>query len=129
VPGSFFGLTAKVAKLPEMYQIHLVYWVDPRTGALLNVNEDEKVTLQNPATGGTVAVVYSGDLAATPATVAEVVNLDSGGRTELSLLDTIGPLACGIAGALALIAGIVLLVRSAKQQAGRELEMMGHVVG
>ncbi len=129
VPGSFFGLTAKVAKLPEIYQIHLIYWVDPETGGLLNVNENERETLQNPATGATVAVLFSGDLVATPQTVTAVVGLDSSGRTELSWLDTIGPLVAGIVGGLALIAGIVLLVRSAKQQAGRELEVMGHVVG
>jgi len=115
VPGAFFHLQAKTVTLPEMYQIHLVYWVDPQTGALLNVNENEKVTLQNPATGGTVAVLFDGDLVATPATVTEVVNLDSSGRTELSLLNTIIPIAAGIAGALALIAGIVLLVREPRQ--------------
>ena len=71
VPGAFFHLQAKTVTLPEMYQIHLVYWVDPQTGALLNVNENEKVTLQNPATGGTVAVLFDGDLVATPATVTD----------------------------------------------------------
>lgn len=115
VPGAFFHLQAKTVTLPELYQIHLVYWVDPQTGALLNVNENEKVTLQNPATGGTVAVLFDGDLVATPATVTEVVNLDSSGRTELSLLNTIIPIAAGIAGAVALIAGIVLLVRKPRQ--------------
>ncbi len=115
MPGAFFHLQAKTVTLPELYQIHLVYWVDPQTGALLNVNENEKVTLQNPATGGTVAVLFDGDLVATPATVTEVVNLDSSGRTELSLLNTIIPIAAGIAGAVALIAGIVLLVRKPRQ--------------
>ena len=115
VPGAFFGLKAKTVTLPEMYQIHLVYWVDPQTGALLNVNENEKVTLQNPATGATVAVLFDGDLVATPATVTEVVNLDSSGRTELLLLNTVIPIAAGIAGAVALIAGIVLLVRKPRQ--------------
>jgi hypothetical protein len=120
VPGSFFGLKAKTVTLPEIYQIHLIYWVDPETGALLNVNEDEKVTLKNPATGATAAVLYDGDLAATPATVTAVVNLDSSGRTELSLLDTILPLVAGIAGALALIAGVVLLVRKPRRAAAAE---------
>ena len=46
-----------------------MYWVDPETGALLNVDEDQKVTLRNPATGATAAVLYSGDLVATPGTV------------------------------------------------------------
>src|SRR5580693_2168044 len=98
VPGSFFGLKAKTVKLPEIYQIRLVYWVDPETGALLNVNEKEKVTLQNPATGATVAVLFDGDLVATPGTVTAVVKLDSSGRSELSLLDTILPLMAGILG-------------------------------
>ena len=115
VPGPFFGLKAKTVKLPEIYQIRLAYWVDPATGALLNVNENEKVTLQNPATGTAVAVLFDGDLAATPGTVHAVVKLDSSGRTELSLLDTIIPVAAGIAGGVALIAGIILLVRKPRQ--------------
>jgi Porin PorA len=118
VPGSFFGLAAKVVKLPEIYQIHLIYWVDPQTGGLLNVNENERVTLQNPATGATVAVLFNGDLVATPQTVTAVVGLDSSGRTELSWLDTIGPLLAGIVGALALIAGIILLARKPRQNPG-----------
>jgi hypothetical protein len=50
--------------------------------------------------------------------VTEVVNLDSSGRNELSLLDTIIPLAAGIVGGLALIAGIILLVRKPHQDPG-----------
>ena len=111
VPGPFFGLKPKTVKLAQMYQIHLVYWVDPKTGALLDVNENEKMTLQNPADGATVAVLFDGDLVATPATVTAVVHLDSSGRTELSLLTTIIPLAAGILGAMALVAGVFLLVR------------------
>jgi hypothetical protein len=115
VPGPFFGLKAKTVKLPQMYQIHLTYWVDPQTGALLNVDEKERMTLRNPATGGTVAVLFDGDLRATPDTVKAVVDLDSSGRTELALLNTIVPLAAGIAGAVALVAGILLLVRKPRK--------------
>ena len=115
VPGPFFGLKAKTVKLPQMYQIHLTYWVDPQTGALLNVDEKERMTLRNPANGGTVAVLFDGDLRATPDTVKAVVDLDSSGRTELALLNTIIPLAAGIAGAVALVAGILLLVRKRRR--------------
>ncbi len=115
VPGSFFGIHASLVKLPEIYQAHQMYWVDPETGALLNVNEDQKVTLRNPATGATAAVLYDGDLVATPGTVTAVVKLDSGGRSELSLLNTILPLVAGILGAVALIAGIILLVRKPRE--------------
>lgn len=117
VPGSFFGMKASLVRLPEIYQIHLVYWVDPQTGALLNVNEDEKLILRNPTTGATAAVLFDGDLVATPGTVTAVVKLDSSGRNELSLLRTVLPLAAGIAGAVALIAGIILLVRRPRQEA------------
>jgi hypothetical protein len=115
VPGPFFGLKPKTVKLAQMYQIHLVYWVDPETGALLNVNENEKMTLQNPANGATVVKLFDGDLVATPGTVRTVVGLDSSGRTELSLLDKIVPLAAGIAGALTLIVAVILLVRKPRR--------------
>ena len=115
VPGPFFGLKPKTVKLHQMYQIHLTYWVDPETGGLLNVDEKERMTLQNPATGGTVAVLFNGELAATPATVKAVVALDSSGRNELALLNTTIPVAAGIAGAVALIAGIFLLARKPRR--------------
>ena len=117
VPGSFFGMKASLVKLPEIYQIRLVYWVDPETGALLNVNENEKLILVNPTTGATAAVLFDGDLVATPGTVTAVVKLDSSGRSELSLLRTVLPLAAAIVGAVALIAGIILLVRRPRQEA------------
>jgi hypothetical protein len=62
-------------------------------------------------------VLFDGDLVATPATVTEVAGLDSSGRTELSWLDTLGPIMAGIAGALALIAGVALLVRRPRRAA------------
>jgi hypothetical protein len=110
-----------------MYQIHLTYWVDPQTGALLNVDENEKMTLRNPATGGTVAVLFDGDLRATPDTVRAVVALDSSGRSELALLNTTVPLAAGIAGAAALIAGIFLLLRKPRQDEPGPAEPSRHL--
>lgn len=127
VPGPFFGLKPKTVKLPEMYQIHLTYWVDPRTGALLNVNENENLTLRNPATGGTVAVLFDGDLAATPGTVKTIVGVDSGARSKLSLIDTTIPVAAGIAGVVALAAGIFLRVRRPRQNQPRPAEPSRHV--
>jgi hypothetical protein len=117
VPGAFFGLKPGPVQASEIYQIHLIYWVDPETGGLLNVNEDQRLILQDRATGATLAVLFDGDLTATQATVSEVVRLDSSGRNELALLDTILPLAAGIAGWLALLAGIILLVRKPRRAA------------
>ncbi len=108
VPGSFVGSTAAVVSAPEFDQLHLIYDVDPETGALLDVNEHQTTTLRNPATGATALVLFDADLIATPASVRQIVGLDSSGRNELSLLETILPLALGIAGGVALVAGIFL---------------------
>jgi hypothetical protein len=108
VPGSLVGSSAALVSAPEFDQLHLVYSVDPETGALLDVNENQSLTLHNPATGATALVLFSADLIATPASVRQIVGLDNSGRNELALLQTILPLAFGIAGAVALAAGIFL---------------------
>ena len=124
MPGAFFHLQAKTVTLPEMYQIHLVYWVDPETGALLNVNENEQVTLPEPSrTGSTVAVPVR-----LPAWLLVYARLPPW-RPRWSALFSRQPQASWpglgtrspadprprIAGALALIAGLVLLVRKPRQ--------------
>lgn len=108
VPPTRVGYSPLSATQPEYYQIHLIYWVDPETGALVNVDEDQKVFLEDPATGAQTTVLFSGDLRATPATISQVVKLDSKGRNELTLLNTVLPITLGVVGALALIAGILL---------------------
>jgi Porin PorA len=116
VPGSIVGVSAATVTLPVYYQIHLIYYVDPATGALIDVNEHQTVALHNPATGSQALLLFDADLIATPATVTSVVALDSSGRNELSLLETTLPLVLGIAGAVALIAG-VLLARKPREEA------------
>ena len=108
VPGSFVGLTAPSVTLGEFDAEHLIYDVDPDTGALVDVNEQQSTTLRTSATAAPALVLFSADLIATPATVNEVVGLDSSGRSELTLLETTLPLVLGIVGGVALIAGIFL---------------------
>ena len=108
LPGSLVGLSAASVTLPEYYQIHLIFYVDPATGALIDVNEHQTTSLRNPATGAQALLLFDADLIATPATVDAVVKLDSSGRNELNLLETILPLVLGIVGAVALVAGILL---------------------
>jgi hypothetical protein len=103
VPGSFVGTTAASVTLPEFDQEHLIYYVDPETGALIDVNEQQSTTLRTSA-----VVLFDADLIATPASVTEIVGLDSSGRSELTLLETTLPLVFGIVGGVALIAGIFL---------------------
>ena len=116
VPPTKIGFSPLSSTQPEYYQIHLTYWVDPDTGALLNVNEDQKVFLRDPATGAQTTVLFGGDLQATPASVAQIVKLDSDGRNKLSLLSTILPIVIGIVGAAALIAGILLARKTREEE-------------
>jgi hypothetical protein len=108
VPGSFVGMKSALVQAPEFDQLHLIYYVDPDTGALVDVNEHQTLTLRSPATGATALVLFDADLIATPASVSEIAALDSSGRDKLNLLETILPLVLGIVGGVALIAGIFL---------------------
>jgi len=108
VPGSYVGMTAATVQAPEFDQLHLIYYVDPETGALVDVNEHQTTTLRSPVTGAQELVLFDADLIATPASVTQIVGLDSSGRSELTLLQTILPLVLGIAGGVALILGIFL---------------------
>src|SRR5690242_13276363 len=108
VPGSLVGMSAASVTLPEFYEIHLTYYVDPVTGALVNVQEHQTVSLHNPATGAQALLLFDADLKATPATVTNVVKLDTDGRNKLSLLKVILPLALGIVGVIALVTGLIL---------------------
>jgi hypothetical protein len=108
LPGSLVGLSAASVTLPEYYQIHLIYYVDPETGALIDVNEHQTTSLRNPATGAQALLLFDADLIATPATVTNVVALDTSGRNKLNLIETILPLVLGIVGGVALVAGIIL---------------------
>jgi hypothetical protein len=107
VPGALIGAKAPVVKAGEYDQLHLIYYVDPETGALLDVNEHQVVTLRTALTAPG-KLLFDADLIATPATVDKTVSLDSGGRNELTLLETTLPLVFGIAGGVALLAGIFL---------------------
>jgi len=82
--------------------------VDPETGALINVQEHQTVTLHNPATGAQALLLFDANLKATPATVAAIAKLDTSGRNELTLLKVILPLVLGLVGVVALVAGILL---------------------
>ena len=111
LPGSFVKSTAASVTLGEYDAEHLIYYVDPETGALVDVNEQQSTTLRTSPTAAPSLVGFDADLIATPASVTQIVGLDNKGRNELSLLQTVLPLVFGIVGALALIAGVFLSLR------------------
>jgi len=114
VPGSMLGVKTAVVRAPLFDEQHLVYYVDPETGALLDVNEQQTVTLHNPATGAAALVLYDADLTVTPASLSQIVALDSSGRSTITLVETTLPLVAGIVGGVALLAGAFLGLRGRK---------------
>jgi hypothetical protein len=128
VPPTKIGYSPLSSTQPEYYSIHLTYWVDPDTGALVNVNEDQNLYLVDPATGARTTTLYGGDLQVTPASLSAIVKLDGNGRNELSLLTTILPIALGLVGALALAAGI-LLARGRHPTMEDELDTISRELG
>ncbi len=116
VPGSMLGVKTPVVRAPLFDQEHVINYVDPETGALLNVNEHQTVTLHNPATGAQALVLYDADLTVTPASLSQVVALYGSGRSEITLVETTLPLVFGIAGGAALLAGAFLGFRGRKRR-------------
>ena len=116
VPGSMLGIKTAVVRAPLFDQEHVINYVDPETGALLNVNEHQTVTLHNPATGAQALVLYDADLTVTPASLSQIVALDSSGRSEITLVETTLPLVIGIVGGVALLAGAFLVLRGRKRR-------------
>jgi hypothetical protein len=108
LPGSYVHSKAATVTIGEFDAEHLIYYVDPETGALVDVNELQSTTLRASATAPPALVGLDADLIATPTSVSQIVGLDRSGRNELTLIDTTLPLVLGIAGGVALLAGIFL---------------------
>jgi len=118
VPPTRLGYSPLSSTQPEYATIRRVYWVDPETGVVLSVNSYQKSYLEDPATGALTTVLYGGDLQATPASVRAMVRLDAAERDKISLLRTVLPIALGVLGAAALIAGIILGRRQRRDTGG-----------
>lgn len=108
VPGSLVGMSAASVTLPEYYEIHLTYYVDPVTGALVDVAEHQTMSLRNPSTGAQALLLFDANLKVTPASLTTIVKLDTDGRGKLTLLTVILPLVLGIVGVIALVTGLIL---------------------
>jgi hypothetical protein len=129
VPGSIVGMSAATVTLPEYYQIHLIYYVDPVTGGLVDVNEHQTMSLRNPATGAQALMLFDADLIATPASVSNIARIDGNGRNEINLLETVLPLVLGIVGALMLIGGLLLARRRPPAVDDRDVQPINATTG
>jgi hypothetical protein len=107
VPGSLVNQSAASVTLPQFYEVHTTYWIDPVTGALLNVTQNEKLTLRN-TDGSQALVLLNANLVATQASIDGLVAIDNSQLNKASLVGTLLPLVAGIVGLLLLIVGLVV---------------------
>jgi len=95
---------------PELYTMHRVYWVDPETGTVLKVTENEDLYLVKAATGSVATHLFTADLHTTPATVGRLASQDAHGRNEIARVASARLVLFGAAGGLALTAGCLLVL-------------------
>jgi Porin PorA len=114
LPGSLVGSSQPSVTLPQYYTATNTDWVDPVTGAILNVTETQQLLVRD-ATGANTLLLFDGHLAMTPQSIQQAVNLDKDGRNKLNLLNVVVPLVAGLVGLAALITGILLARRRGDQ--------------
>jgi hypothetical protein len=105
ISGAKAGFSPLSSKDPELYSVRRVYWVDPQTGMLVNMAENEDLYLASPATGSVVTHLLRADLHATPASVAALAGQDASIRGVIAEGITTRRALLAAACGLALIAG------------------------
>jgi Porin PorA len=110
LPGSLVGVPGQPSVvLPEYITETNTVWVDPATGAPLNVTEDRTLSLED-GTGATKLILFKGILAATPASVTSAVNTANSSHLKIQVIEDIGPLIAVLLGIVLLIVGVTLTV-------------------
>jgi hypothetical protein len=109
LPGSLVGMSQSEVSLPEYLNATYTYYVDPGTGSPVKEIQDQSEVLENPSTGATVLTLFSGTLTSTPATVQSAVNTASSSDTEISAVQSIGPLVAGLVAIVLLVLGSLLI--------------------
>lgn len=111
VPGSLVGMSQASVTLPQYYQSQVTYWIDPVTGALLNVTQNEKLSLRDPSGTRQVLLLFDANLVATQNSVNALVAQDNSYVSKASFVSTLLPLVAGMLGLILLVVGILLTRR------------------
>jgi hypothetical protein len=115
VPGSLVGINQTSVNLGEYLTATDSYWVDPVTGAPIEVNENQTISLED-STGATRLILLQGDLVSTPQSISAAVSDIHSARIKISLVEDIGPLVGVLLGIVLLVIGITLLVSAPEEQ-------------
>ena len=118
VPGELLGRKAGGPPVPvDRYErSEATFWIDPRTGNPVDQERHVLSTLR-PRQGPGRLVVADLSLKLTPASRRDLVGRSADGAAKIRLLDTVVPLGCAAAGAVALAASGLLLGRARRRAA------------
>jgi DUF3068 family protein len=107
VPGSLVNQSASSVTLPQFFQAQITYWIDPVTGALLNVTENQKLTLRD-STGAQALLLFDANLVATTASVDRLLAIDNNQLSRASFVSTLLPLLSAMVGLILLVVGFLV---------------------
>lgn len=111
IPGANYTVTAN-----RVYQADNTFWIDPRTGVPLDIEEKVSSQLQDPADIGSLTVI-SADFQTSPSSQASLAATARTSAAEIAFLRVTGPLAGILAGVLLAVAAAVRWPRRRKSQA------------
>ena len=110
LPGSLVGYgSLPSVTLPEYVSQTNTFWVDPVTGAPLDVTENRTLGLEN-ITGATKLILYRGDLTTTPQSIASAVSTAKSAHLKVDLVADIGPLVGLLLGVGLMVVGVALIL-------------------
>ena len=115
LPGSLVGMKAPEVTLPQFYRASETFYVDPKTGVPLAIDENVQQVLKD-STGTTRLILLSADFKTTPASLAAGVKTDNKARNEINLLTLVAPIVAGLLGLILLIVGLVLSRRGPEDE-------------
>jgi hypothetical protein len=124
LPGELVGEKAPTVTLPVMYSSTETYFVDPVTGAPLEVNRITKDALTDN-NGAPKLVLLSADFQSSPASVATTIKSDNHYRNLINLATFIVPVVAGLVGIILLVIGLVLSRMSPEDEYEDEDEPVG----
>jgi len=117
LPGSLVGTAQQTVQLGEYYTGTTTEWVDPITGAPVQVTLSEHLYLAG-SSGASVLNLLNGSFTSTPGSVAATVATAKHYDAEISVISLIIPATSGLAGVIILIIGMIL----GRQPRGYEYE-------
>jgi hypothetical protein len=108
VPSSLLGLRGKVSNVvaDRYYQADNTFWVDPRTGVLIDIEQRILSVLRGPGGQGKL-VVADADLKMSGSSIRQLAALASKNAASIATLRETGPLGGGILGLILIVAATI----------------------